>query len=194
MTLSLRQRRRLQTAREIQLATLRLADARGLDEVTTEAIAERAGISTRTFFNYFPNKEAAAMGVPPGFPEDALADLAQGTGHLGADLKTFLGVHLDQLREDREILQHLTALGHSSPRLKHLLETLLLNLSEDLAATLARRMPTAPEHLSQMLAEWAMRVTGQAIRLWIEDEADSLHAGLDMAWAEQRDVARMLFG
>lgn len=67
MTLSLRQKRRQETARDIQRATLELALARGLEHVTTEEIAQVAGVSTRTFFNYFNNKEAAAIGIPQAF-------------------------------------------------------------------------------------------------------------------------------
>lgn len=68
MTVSLRERRRQQTARDIQLATLDLAVKKGLENVTTEEIAATTGISTRTFFNYYTNKETAAVGAPPPFP------------------------------------------------------------------------------------------------------------------------------
>ena len=80
MKLPLRERRKIQTALDIQRATLALAQEVGFDHVTTEAIAERAGISPRTFFNYYTNKEAAAVGIKPHFPEDALNLIANGTG------------------------------------------------------------------------------------------------------------------
>lgn len=38
-----------------------LAKARGLDSVTADAIAAEAGVSTRTFHNYFANKEEAVL-------------------------------------------------------------------------------------------------------------------------------------
>lgn len=39
---------------------------------TVEAITERAGVSRRTFFNYFPTKEDALLGTSaPVVPEDA---------------------------------------------------------------------------------------------------------------------------
>lgn len=46
----------------------------GLTKATVEAIAEAAGISKRTFFNYFATKEDAIMGTqPPTLPDEAVA-------------------------------------------------------------------------------------------------------------------------
>ncbi len=73
-TSSLRERQRLQTLQEIHRAAVELVEADGLAAVTIDAIAERAGISRRTFFNYFASKEDAVLGTrPPTVPEDALA-------------------------------------------------------------------------------------------------------------------------
>ncbi|WP_206055801.1 TetR family transcriptional regulator [Nocardioides sp. GY 10127] len=57
----LRERRRLQTEREIALAALGLFEAQGVDGTTVEDIARAAGISPRTFFRYFHSKELAAF-------------------------------------------------------------------------------------------------------------------------------------
>lgn len=61
--LGLRQRKRAQTADAIHLAAAELALERGLENATIEAITERADVSTRTFFNYFPTKEDAVLGI-----------------------------------------------------------------------------------------------------------------------------------
>ena len=47
-------------------------------DATVDAIAERAGVSPRTVFNYFPTKEEAVLGVCPArlSEEDAAAFLA----------------------------------------------------------------------------------------------------------------------
>ncbi|MFI5775635.1 TetR/AcrR family transcriptional regulator [Nocardia sp. NPDC051570] len=54
--LSLRERKKLDTRRALSDAALELAFERGLDNVLREDIAARAGVSVRTFNNYFSGK------------------------------------------------------------------------------------------------------------------------------------------
>ncbi|MET4430197.1 TetR family transcriptional regulator [Mycolicibacterium sp. 624] len=63
-SVGLRERRRRQTSLEIHRAALELASERGFDNVTVEEIATAAGVSPRTFFNYFTTKESAIVHAP----------------------------------------------------------------------------------------------------------------------------------
>jgi AcrR family transcriptional regulator len=72
MTAGLRERKKVETYRELTLAARELVHAHGLDSVTVDHIAEAAGVSTRTFFNYFSCKEEAIVGTEPAL----LAELA----------------------------------------------------------------------------------------------------------------------
>lgn len=71
----LRERRRRETTAVIHQAALDCVERDGLETTTVARIAEAAGISARTFFRYFPSKEAAIL---PGQGElrAALLDLA----------------------------------------------------------------------------------------------------------------------
>ncbi len=62
---SLRERKRRQTLSDIEQAAVELVLRDGLAATTVDAIAERAGISRRTFFNYFDGKDAAILGLTP---------------------------------------------------------------------------------------------------------------------------------
>lgn len=61
--LGLRERKRIETRRELEAATITLVVRDGLEQTTIEAISERANVSPRTFFNYFDSKEEAIIGL-----------------------------------------------------------------------------------------------------------------------------------
>jgi AcrR family transcriptional regulator len=55
----LRERKKLATRKALGIAAMRLAVERGLDNVHVDDIADRAGVSPRTFNNYFSSKYEA---------------------------------------------------------------------------------------------------------------------------------------
>ncbi|MET0415298.1 MAG: TetR family transcriptional regulator [Actinoplanes sp.] len=57
----LRERKKAATRRALHDAAVRLAMRDGAERVTVEAIADEAGVSRRTFSNYFGSKEEALM-------------------------------------------------------------------------------------------------------------------------------------
>lgn len=69
---SRREQNKLATRRAIADAALAVLRSRGIGGFTVEDIAEEAGVSRRTFFNYFPSLEAALASVTEGFLDHAL--------------------------------------------------------------------------------------------------------------------------
>ncbi|MFF9145971.1 TetR/AcrR family transcriptional regulator [Streptomyces sp. NPDC014861] len=86
----LRERKKRATRAALVEAAVRLAVERGVENVTVDAISAAAGVSTRTFFNYFDSRDEvfvmvgadagdrvrrAVLAAPPGLsPLEALRD------------------------------------------------------------------------------------------------------------------------
>src|SRR6516225_11277009 len=97
--LGLRERRRRQTSADIRDAAVRLARERGFDKVTIEEICAEAGISARTFFNYFPNKESAIAYGPSDIPPELVADfVAAGPAPYSAVLAELITLRSEERR------------------------------------------------------------------------------------------------
>ncbi len=65
---------------DIHIAALDLAIQGGLAAATIDRIAEKASISRRTFFNYFPTKEDAILGIhEPTISNDAWQEFHNST-------------------------------------------------------------------------------------------------------------------
>jgi AcrR family transcriptional regulator len=103
----LRERKRLATRRAIQHAVLTLSLERGMDKVTVDDISRVANVSPRTFFNYFPSKDAALVGDVPGLAasEEVERFVNGGRGDIMAGLAELMSASLKRVEDDREIHQ-----------------------------------------------------------------------------------------
>lgn len=116
----LRERKRIATRRSIQRAVLSLSAARGFENVTVEDISREADIAPRTFFNYFPTKEAALLGEMPMVPSDeAVARFESGgpNGALFTDLGALLADQFANFSGDRELHELRHSVFKDSPQL-----------------------------------------------------------------------------
>ncbi len=99
--MGLRERKRHQTRQELIGAAMRLFEHRGYEQTTVAEIASTAGVSTKTFFNYFASKDevlfphlsrridAAVALIEQRGPDDQIADvLLAAMQHMLADALT----------------------------------------------------------------------------------------------------------
>ena len=101
--MDLRQRRKLETTKLIHEAAMALARDNGVQSVTVEAICEAAGISQRTFFNYFAFKEAVFLLPPPPLPPEAVTRFVSGNADLMADLTDLMVAQAAEMNGKRWI-------------------------------------------------------------------------------------------
>ncbi|MDP9165248.1 MAG: TetR/AcrR family transcriptional regulator [Actinomycetota bacterium] len=115
----LRARRRRETARDIHLAALRLARDHGFDAVTVEQISGEAGIAPRTFFNYFPTKEAAVVHGPFDLADPDVETFSTGPvvpyPQLVSELVDLLATNLADDRPSRSELHDVLAVSQRYP-------------------------------------------------------------------------------
>lgn len=167
----LRARRRRETTREIHEAAIRLAEQHGFDQITVEMISVEAGVSRRTFFNYFASKEAAVVGGPAGLPEGALAAfLAAEDGepaHVLRDLVRLLVHELEQNAPQRGDMRRVMTLTQEHPGL---LATLLATFDayeQVVADAVARRIGQQPhDEVPALLASLALATIRTGMRRW----------------------------
>lgn len=112
-------RRRTATSSAINLRAQELTDEHGLDGFTMDDLAEAAGVSRRTLFNYFPSKLDAVLGDWPVFDPDAVAVFrAGGPAHdLLLDLRNLLMTLLDDKTVEREVITRSRRILLAHPRL-----------------------------------------------------------------------------
>lgn len=158
--------RRFKTAKRIQAVAVDLAVRDGLANVTTEAIARDAGISTRTFFNYYPYKEAALMGPPPDYPHDASEAFVTGSGKLIDDLGILIERHLLRYLDEREMIGHLLALSEGDAKLEALRNSAMLTRRAHMRSLLHRRLPGTDERVVEILAAAIIAATHAATKDW----------------------------
>lgn len=175
--LSLRERRRRQTSADIRGAAVRLAQARGWDKVTIEEICSQAGISTRTFFNYFPNKEAAIAYGPSDLPPELAAEfVAAGPAPypvVFAELITLAAHHLRDMPPEREQAVCMLELAKTTPAVLAAFLADLERFQTQLTDIVAKRqgMPSDDE-IPELISALALTAVRSGIERWSSDEPD----------------------
>jgi AcrR family transcriptional regulator len=137
----IREQKRWETSHRITVCAQRLTDERGLDGFTMDELADDAGVSRRTLFNYFPGKVDAVLGAVPEIPAADLAAFRAGGPHgrllddLGALAQALLAVK----EPDREAIELGRRVLTGAPRLLVAAHERFEQLTEDFVALVVER-------------------------------------------------------
>lgn len=167
---TLRDRRRQQTARDIQLAALRLSVRIGYAAVTTDSIACEAGISPRTFFNYYSNKQAAVLGAPPQLDRCRAAWIVTSQRSLIDDLVCLFECMLESEHFDRQAVHLIEQVWNTTPELMAVFRNSMDNIAMTIGALLQERLGPDRQTEAMLIAELATHALSHAFRLWAADE------------------------
>jgi AcrR family transcriptional regulator len=169
----LRQRHATRARAAIVTAALDLFQARGFHATTIEEIAARADIAPRTFFRYFPTKEAVLFAGAAGQREQMAAALAERPHdeHPFLSLTSVVGDFADRIagrREDFELLQKVACEnpGVWSYEQRMLEAEMAQTLSGFVAGRLGVSSSTDPR--PQVWAGLAMTSFRVALHLWLD--------------------------
>ena len=177
------------TADRLRKAALELYAEHGYDAVTITQIAERAGITRRTYFRYFPDKRevlfAGAEQLPPAFAEAVLA-----AEEAESPLRTTLGALV-------EVGTRITQLVDPSPERRAVIaasaELRERERSKAAATTTAIREALerrgTPPDLAKPAAQAAAIILGDAFDRWTDSGGtQDFPACLDAAATAFRDA------
>ncbi|WP_346764564.1 TetR/AcrR family transcriptional regulator [Rhodococcus sp. HNM0569] len=142
----LRERKKRQTRRDIARAAYEAVSELGLDGATVETIAERAGVSTRTFFNYFDTKDDAVVAMVvdrfAGFA-DAVRELPPSDNPV-TEVRDALIRFVAERRADFSGDDGVEAMFEHNPGLHRSFAAALTRFDAETAAALAARHPDDP--------------------------------------------------
>jgi len=152
----LRERKRLATRRGIQRAVLSLVSERGADRVTIDDISAAAGVSPRTFFNYFGSKEAALVGDGLPIPPQAQIDRflsGPADGPVLDDLAELLAWSADASEGDHELQRLRRGVLKEHPQILGARMASLRQFEVAIAEIVADRLAASPAYVDRSRAE-----------------------------------------
>ncbi len=175
---SLRDRKRDETRRSLAAAAYGIVRDEGVDALTAEAVADRAGVSRRTFFNYFPSVDSVLTASIAEFFDSIGARLA--ARPVDEDvLDSAVAVITDP--SDVDLLERIAVIARAAEVSTHARGLCLVELNawleDGLEHWLRDRMPVGTDDLR--IATTASTLVGAAeaaFRVWARAAAAGVEA------------------
>lgn len=181
---TLRARKKAETWSAIHEAAAALAVQHGVEGTTVEAVAAAAGVSPRTFFNYFPAKEDAVLGMrAPSLDPELLDGLSLEHDLLGQVSRLLLAVSRSayagqDAERRRRLLQDHPSLGRRRHELMLEAEALVRHTLAELLARDPAWSAGIGAHRVDEVARMLVLLGGVPLRFAITAESYSPAHGL----------------
>lgn len=159
--------------RAIRQAAAELVRERGYEAMTYDAVAERAGVSRRTVFNYFPTK-FDLIKVWPTLDAKAFAHIATNSENFLADLRELLLERARHLDGDRAEFLLQREIAATDPEVHNRIDAAIRNSFESLRPALAQRAQLSEDDSRLRLAVYLMlAIERTAFDEWLESDTTS---------------------
>jgi AcrR family transcriptional regulator len=173
----------------LQESALALFSERGFDQTTAAEIADRAGVTERTFFRHFADKREVLFGGSEYLKEtivEGVAGAPATDGPLDAVARG-LGVAATLLGEGRrDLAQQRQAVIVANPELRERELSKMADYAASVASVLRRRGATDVQ--AALAAEVGMTVFRLALARWANDEDADLPSAMQRCVADVRAV------
>jgi AcrR family transcriptional regulator len=196
-----RERKKLQTRNNIERAAVQIVLEQGYEAATAEAIARRADISLRTFFNYFPSKDLAIIG--PGIhmvdEQQAMRILEEEGAHLLKGICRVTETCVAAVSPASDLMQDRRHLMQKEPRLLHAHLIALMEFEVELTRLVTGHLRAHPERrrlvrLASVEEEASIAVVmvDSAVRFSVERWLERWSANGDDLSLSARDIERTI--
>lgn len=169
----LRERKKQATRKALREAALRLAVQRGPDNVRVEDIAEAAGVSPRTYNNYYSSREQAIVAAVTAEREARVAAAVAARPASVALADAVVGAIVEQYTDpgshDRDTLLLITM----SPALRGAYLAAAAGIEHPLATVIAERLGAAQQDTARVLSASVAAAVRVALGRWLEPAAGS---------------------
>ena len=173
----------------LQQAALELYRERGYDQTTTAEIAERAGVTERTFFRYFRDKREILFDEDPGLRAaltTAVAAAPDALGPLEILLRTFVSIE-KMLDDNRPFTEPRYEVIARTPALQERAEAKAASMTAVLASALQQR--GVEETRATLAARVGMAAFSHAAGAWRAEPSISLQIHLKRAFQALRGLS-----
>jgi AcrR family transcriptional regulator len=170
----LRERKKDATRQALREAALRLAMDHGPENVRVDDIAESAGVSPRTYNNYFSSREQAIVAAVTADREArvaaAVAAAPVGVRLSAAVTEAIVAQYTDPGGGDRAVLTLITA----HPALREAFLGATADLTDPLGAVLAARLGDSGGQAAEVLSASVAAAVRIALRRWLRPAGSGL--------------------
>jgi AcrR family transcriptional regulator len=176
------------TEGRLQHAAMELFRERGYAEVTVAEIADRAGLTKRTFFNHFPDKREVLFAGGKDFEAGIVKHLIEADDDLdpidaAVAALTRGGLELSRYSDIARLRQELIA---ATPELRERDLIKMTALTSAIAEAL--RLRHVPARTATLTAQAAMAVFNTAYADWIQEGAADLNTLMQRSLADLRQA------
>lgn len=190
----LREQKKKATREALREAALRLALERGPDNVRVDDIAEAAGVSPRTYNNYFSSREQAIVAAVTTERETRVAAAVTARPATVCLADAVIDAIVDQYTAPRESGRDALLLITTHPALRDAFVHAVTAIEHPLTDAITERLGDTDRHTAHVLAAGVAAAIRVALERWLQPTTSPALSGLVVPSGALPDLLRTSLG